>query len=60
MTNRSYEFNDMTNEFEFEKESLDYDAPVSGRLRNKKTDNWFAFDCTPTIGNPRSSGAANA
>lgn len=43
-------FGDITEEFEFDEETLDYyDGPLSGWLRSKSTGEWFAFDCQPII-----------
>jgi hypothetical protein len=39
-------FTDLAEEFEFDEPSVDYiDAPLSGWLRAKSSDQSFAFDC---------------
>lgn len=50
MDNSEGRFGDITDEFEFDENSMDYlDGPLSGWLRSKSTGAWFAFDCQPII-----------
>jgi hypothetical protein len=43
-------FGDMSEEFDFDEETMDYiDGPLSGWLRRKRDNAWFAFDCQPVI-----------
>ena len=43
-------FEDMSDEFDFDEETMDYvDGPLSGWLRRKRDSAWFAFDCQPII-----------
>src|SRR5690348_3493741 len=44
------DFADLSVVFEFDEQSLDYvDTPLSGRLQNRMTREWFAFDCQPVV-----------
>lgn len=43
-------FGDMSEQFEFDEDALDYmDGPLSGWLKRKSDGAWFAFDCQPMI-----------
>ena len=50
MTTTEQAFGDMSEEFEFEEEGMDYaDGPLSGWLRRKRDGAWFAYDCQAII-----------
>ena len=50
MTTTEQAFGDMSEEFDFEDEGMDYvDGPLSGWLRRKRDGAWFAYDCQPII-----------
>jgi hypothetical protein len=43
-------FGDMSEQFDFDEEGMDYvDGPLSGWLRRKTDGAWFAYECQPVI-----------
>jgi len=50
MTTTEQTFGDMSEQFDFEEDGMDYlDGPLSGWLRRKRDGAWFAYDCQPII-----------
>ena len=49
-TTNAETFNDISEEFDFDEETLEYcDAPLSGWLRRRRDGARFAFECRPII-----------